>query len=68
MADYYLNLTPQNTGEYEVHEHGCYWLSLAAYTKYLGDYATCRGAVSHAKALNFNADGCKHCSPLCHTR
>jgi len=65
---YYVNDNPQSTGEHEVHEDGCYWLSLANSKTYLGVFAYCSTAVSEARKHYSNVDGCKHCCPACHTR
>ena len=68
MADYYVNDTAQeSSGDHEVHKSDCYWLSLTRYKTYLGNFASCHGAVRKAKNTYSNADGCKHCSSDCHT-
>ena len=68
MPYYYVNDTPQSdTGDHEVHESDCYWLSLASSKTALGYYPTCFGAVAKAKTIYPKADGCKHCSPACHS-
>lgn len=64
---YYVNRTRQANGDHEVHAHGCYWLSLATSTSDLGDHGSCVTAVATAKRLYPTANGCVHCSPLCHT-
>ena len=68
MPNYYVNDTAQSeSGDHEVHEDGCYWLSLARNTTFLGWFASCHGAVAKAKQkYPATADGCKHCSPACH--
>jgi len=65
---YYVNRTRQANGDHEVHAQGCYWLSLVASTSDLGDHLSCVTAVAAAKRLYPTANGCAHCSPLCHTR
>lgn len=67
MTRYYVNNTAQSNGDHEVHEDGCYWLSLAINTSYLGQFSSCFGAVARAKLTYSTANGCKHCSPACHT-
>ena len=67
MARYYVNRNAQDNGDHEVHKEGCYWLSLVKDPLYLGLFASCHGAVARAKAIYPTANGCKHCSPNCHT-
>ena len=67
MASYYVNQTAQPNGDHEVHRQGCYWLSLVSSKLYLGDFLTCGPAVAAAKRIYPTANGCAHCSPLCHT-
>ena len=68
MAKYYVNDHAQPSGEHEVHREGCVWLAKAKSTTYLGDFTNCASAVSKAKTIYSNVDGCKTCSPECHTR
>ncbi len=67
MTAYYMNNTAQSNGDHEVHEYGCYWLSLAINTSCLGWFSSCFGAVTKARLTYPTANGCKHCSPACHT-
>jgi len=67
MSKYYVNKTAQNNGDHEVHEDGCYWLSIAKDTEYLGTFDGCGGAVKEAKDRSYDANGCIHCSEPCHT-
>ena len=68
MSKYYVNMNAQDNGDHEVHEDGCYWLSIAENVKYLGNFVSCHGAVAEAKRLGYaTADGCVHCSGACHT-
>ena len=64
---YYVNNTAQLNGDHEVHENGCYWLSIATSTTYLGEFDSCGPAVTTAKRMYSTANGCRHCSPACHT-
>lgn len=66
MDHYYVNTRAQDTGEHEVHKEGCQWFPDS--TKDLGDHENCHGAVEKAKEYYSNVDGCKHCSPDCHTK
>jgi hypothetical protein len=65
---YYVNKNEDEDGDHEVHKDGCYWLSIAIETEYLGSFTNCRDAVSEAKRRGYiSANGCVHCSKLCHT-
>ena len=67
MNEFYVNKRKDDDGDNEVHQQGCYWLSLAGNTEYLGMFSNCVGAVAEARRRGYNANGCKHCSPECHT-
>ena len=67
MTNYYVNRNAQSNGDHEVHQQGCYWLSLVAYPQYLGLFLSCHGAVQEAKKFYPTANGCIHCSRPCHT-
>lgn len=67
MGFYYVNNRPQpESGDHEVHLHGCSWLALAESVTPLGNHLTCHSAVASARQFYSTADGCAHCSPLCH--
>lgn len=70
MAKYYLNLTPQHTKEKEIHKDGCFWLSKANDTEYLGEFTGCQGALAEARRRHpFQPiDGCADCCNKCHSR
>lgn len=66
---YYVNTNAQPNGDHEVHkEVGCPTPADPKNRKYLGDFSSCVGAVAEAKKHYPTADGCKHCSPECHSR
>ena len=67
MTSYYVNNNSDNEGDHEVHEDGCAWLAMAHSVSYLGDYTSSVPAVAKAKQTYITANGCKHCSPFCHT-
>jgi len=67
MNRYYVNNTPQPSGDHEVHKEGCYWLSLANTTNDLGIHYSCYSAVAKAKQMYSTANGCKTCANECHT-
>lgn len=68
MSIYYVNDSPQPTGEHEVHKQGCAWLNEVASKTELGWHFNCQNAVDNAKEVYANADGCIHCIPECHFR
>ena len=67
MAVYYVNKNAQTNGDHEVHKSDCIYVPAPENRLYLGDFPTCHGAVQKAKEVYPKADGCKHCSPACHT-
>lgn len=67
MAKYYVNKNAQDNGDHEVHKETCKRLPDKENRLYLGDFASCRGAVQEAKKHYAKADGCFYCSPECHT-
>lgn len=66
MANYYVNNNAQSTGEREVHQENCRFLPTQR--TYLGNFSSCDQAMTAAKRHYSNVDGCKFCSPTCHTR
>ena len=68
MAKYYVNKNAQANGDHEVHKSGCDFMPNKENRVYLGDYSTCWPAVVEAKKHYNQVDGCKFCSPACHTR
>ena len=67
MPKYYVNNTPQENGDHEVHKNTCVWFLIAKNTTYLGEFPNCKGAVKEAQKKYKTANGCKHCSLTCHT-
>jgi len=67
MATYYVNSNAQANGDHEVHKSGCSYMPSAENRVYLGDFATCHGAVRKAKQLYPRSNGCYYCCPECHT-
>jgi len=68
MKNYYVNKHAQSNGDHEVHEANCQYLPTVQNREYLGEFDSCKGAVKKAKENYSTADGCKTCSPSCHTR
>ena len=69
MADhYYVNDNAQwNSGDHEVHKDGCSYLAQARSKTYLGLFSTCGEAVTAAKRIYPDSNGCRWCVPACHT-
>ena len=65
---YYVNKHAQSNGDHEVHNSSCQYLPSVENRKDLGDFSNCQDAVKEAKKTYPTADGCKTCSPSCHTR
>ena len=65
MASHYVNQNAQSNGDNEVHVQGCSYFPSAA--QYLGEFASCHGAVTEAKRYYTRANGCAFCCPACHT-
>ncbi|MFZ5497267.1 MAG: hypothetical protein ACOZE5_18245 [Verrucomicrobiota bacterium] len=63
-----MNKNAQTSGDHEVHDKTCPWVPKPENQFDLGYHPTCHPAVALAKRYNPLADGCKHCSPDCHTR
>jgi len=68
MKKYYVNKHQQSNGDHEVHTESCVYLPAVGNRDYLGEFSTCKPAVDKAKNIYSAADGCKTCSPDCHTR
>ncbi len=68
MANYYVNQNAQPTGEHEVHKESCQYLPDISNRKYLGNFISCREAITEAKKYYLNVDGCFYCSYECHKK
>ena len=70
MKEYRMNKRTESNpkGNNEVHSSDCrHYNQLTDYV-YLGYHSSCFSALRKAKSLGYpNADGCKVCSPACHT-
>ncbi len=49
MPKYYVRSIPQSNGDHEVHKEYCSHMPLPENRKYLGNFATCKAAVTEAK-------------------
>jgi len=67
MANYYVNKKAQANGDHEVHAYGCSRLPEPENRIYLGEFASCKGAVTEAKHTYSQSNGCFYCSNACHT-
>jgi hypothetical protein len=68
MPSYYVNKNAQSNGDHEVHRTvGCPTPANEENRLYLGDFASCLGAVSEAKKHYVQSNGCANCSLECHT-
>ncbi|MCD2461730.1 hypothetical protein ACHHZ9_25195, partial [Enterobacter cloacae complex sp. 2024EL-00232] len=65
MALYYVNTNKQANGDNEVHVSGCTYLPSELNRRYLGSYDYCSPAVTEAKRLGYNANGCYFCCKPC---
>jgi len=68
MSRYYVNKNTQANGDHEVHTTGCSFLPDAENRIYLGDFNSCAPAVTAAKKIYSQSNGCYYCSRSCHTQ
>ena len=66
-VQYYVNSNAQPNGDHEVHIGSCTQGPDEANKVPLGDFATCTGAVTAAKKIYAQSNGCFYCSNDCHT-
>jgi hypothetical protein len=67
MDKYYVNKHAQSNGDHEVHKSGCTYMPLTENRIYLGEFSSCKGAVTEAKKTYTKSNGCYYCSRECHT-
>lgn len=67
MARYYVNKNAQSNGDHEIHKSGCSYFPDTKNATYLGDFSSCRQAVTEAKKHYSQSNGCYYCSNECHT-
>jgi hypothetical protein len=65
MDYYYVNDRPQDNGDHEVHTEQCQFVPVNK--TYLGFFSTCKEAIAEATKKYPQSNGCKFCSPSCHT-
>lgn len=64
---YYVTDTAQSNGDHEVHTSSCSFLSGETNRTYLGDFTNCSSAVTAARRVYTQCNGCYYCSRPCHT-
>jgi len=70
MADtsrYYVNKNAQANGDHEVHVLSCSFVPAVENRIYLGEFSSCRPAVTEAKKHYPQSNGCYYCCNACHT-
>ena len=67
MKKYYVNKNAQSNGDHEVHDESCTYLPSSDNRKYLGEFSSCKAAVTEAKKTYSKSNGCRTCSIDCHT-
>ncbi len=65
MPNFVVNNVAQSNGDHEVHQTGCNYFP--SNYRDLGYHSTCATAVAKAKTIFWKSNGCKFCSPACHT-
>lgn len=66
--NYYVSLDPQDNGDHEVHSQACRVLPKPEERLFLGEFYTCQDALRAARKVYLTSDGCRICSPGCHSR
>lgn len=67
MSRYCVNKNAQANGDHEVHTTGCSFMPAEKNRINLGNFPTCRSAVTEAKKHYPQSNGCYYCSNDCHT-
>jgi len=68
MPTYYVNKNAQSISkDHEVHIITCSHPAYIKNRELLGAFSDCHDAVKEAKKRGYKANGCKFCSPACHT-
>lgn len=65
---YYVSKVAQPNGDHEVHDETCTWLPQPEHRTYLGYHESCYSAVIAARKEYYQVNGCRYCSPACHTQ
>lgn len=67
MKKYYVNKNAQSNGDHEVHDENCTYLPSSDNRNFLGEFSSCKAAVTEAKKTYSKSNGCRTCSIDCHT-
>lgn len=67
MAQFYVNQNQQSSGEHEVHMEGCDFMPFEKNLLELGGHSSCSSAIEKARETYDQVNGCRHCTPDCHT-
>ena len=67
MKEYYVEKQAGENGANEVHTSDCNWLPSKARRILVGKFAGCQEALVAAQKFYSKVNGCKDCSPECHT-
>lgn len=67
MPHYCVNKNAQTNGDHEVHTYECSFLPDQDNRHYLGIFASCGPAVTAAKNVYWQSNGCYFCCNACHT-
>jgi hypothetical protein len=67
MQEYIMNKNSQLNGDHVVHVFTCNHLPLIQNKLSLGYHDHCSTAITQAKKIDPDADGCAHCLRACHT-
>lgn len=68
MPSYYVNKNAQLNGDHEVHVSGCIFMPAPENRIYLGEFSSCKPAVTQAKQHYNQVNGCYYCCNSCHTQ
>ena len=67
MNNYCVNTKAHPDGDHEVHKCDCHHLPSIENRLYLGEFSNCKEAVTEAKKILSQSNGCYACSNECHT-
>jgi hypothetical protein len=67
MSKYYVNSNAQSNGDHEVHVASCSFFPEVENRVLLGEFSSCRSAVTEAKKHYSQSNGCYYCCNECHT-
>lgn len=68
VTRYLVSKNAMANGDHEVHAAGCSFMPDAENQLYLGEFSSCAPAISKAKEIYPQSNGCHYCVPECATR